>query len=110
MRSAAHQAPLPWRLQPVSGQVDVVVIERLAVDAVARRGDPGGDLAALEDRLHKRADIGLVHVGLARLTLALLPLMRAQFPPVRAGLDRGERSDAAVERYVRQPQPVRQPG
>src|SRR5439155_21860628 len=37
-----------------SDQVDVVVVERLAVDTVPGRGDPGGDLAPLVYRLHQR--------------------------------------------------------
>src|SRR5580704_4481537 len=51
----------PWPLP--SGQVDVVVVERLPVDAVARRGDPGRDLAPLVYRLHERSHVGFVHVG-----------------------------------------------
>src|SRR5215469_1905251 len=92
------------------GQVNVVVVERLAVDAVPRRGDPRGDLASLVDRLHQRADVGLVHVGGQPLALALPPVVRAQLFPVRSGLDPGECAHLPVQCHVRQPQPLRQPG
>src|SRR5215469_11966252 len=92
------------------GQVNVVVVERLAVDAVPRRGDPRGDLASLVDRLHQRADVCPVHVGGQPLALTLLPVVRAELLPVRAGLDRAERAHLPVEGHVRQPQPLRQPG
>ena len=42
-----------------SGQVDVVVVERLADDPGPGRRDPGCDLAALVGRLHERTDVGL---------------------------------------------------
>src|ERR1700758_5264545 len=61
-RSSAT-ASITHRAAPGSGEVNVVVVERLAVDAVARRCDPCGDLAPLVHRLHQRPHVGLVHVG-----------------------------------------------
>src|SRR5262245_49969997 len=75
LRAPVGAAPASGSLMRASssglGQVNVVVVERLAVDAVPRRGDPRGDLASLVDRLHQRADVGLVHVGGQPLALAL---------------------------------------
>src|SRR6266516_2565555 len=92
------------------GEVDVVVVERFAVDALPGRGDPGGDLAALVYRLHERADVALVHPGRQPLALAALPFVGGDHLPVRCGLDAGQRADAAVERDVWQLQPPRQAG
>src|ERR1700739_4793097 len=82
------------------GQMDVVVIERLAVDAVARRGDPGRDLSPLNDRLKERADRGFAPPGRQPLAAAALPLVRAELLPVGGRLDAGERADVPVERGV----------
>src|ERR1700733_8117763 len=82
------------------GQVHVVVVERLAVDPVARGGDPGSDLATLVHRVHQGTDKCFVGVGGQPLPLAALPLVRGELLPRRRGLDGGERADLAVERDV----------
>src|SRR6516162_10791833 len=87
-------------------EANVVEVERLAVDAVARRCDPCGDLAPLVHRLHQRPHVGLVHVGGQPLALAALPLLRRDLLAVRGGLDPGERADLAVEGDVRKLQPL----
>src|ERR1700726_4653889 len=66
---------------PGSDQVDVVVVERLAVDAVARRGNPCRDLAPFVHRLHQRSHICLVDIGRQPLTAAALPFLRGQLLP-----------------------------
>src|SRR6202044_3272249 len=109
-RAACTCASMSGRPSSMSDQVDVVVVERLAVDAVTRRRDPGRDLAAFVDRLHQRADMDLVHVGRQPLALAPLPLLARDELAARGGLDARERADLAVEGDVRQPQPLVEPG
>src|SRR6266496_14529 len=72
------------------GEVDVVVVEGFAVDALPGRGDPGGDLAPFVDRLHERSDVGLVDVGRQPVALAALPLVGGDHLPVRCRLDAGQ--------------------
>src|SRR6266540_60631 len=93
-----------------SGEVDVVVVERLAVDALPGRRDPGRDLAALVHGPHQRPHVGLVDVGGQPGALAPRPLLGGDALAVRCGLDAGERADLTVESDVRQPQPLRQAG
>src|SRR5215471_4845343 len=87
-------------------EVNVVVVEWLAVDAVARRCDPCGNLAPLVHRLHQGPNVCLVHVRGQPLALAALPLLGRDLLAVRGGLDPGERADLAVEGDVRQLQPL----
>src|SRR5262245_27301200 len=44
----------------ISGKVHILVVEGLAVDRVARRGDPGGDLARVVHGSHQRPHVRLV--------------------------------------------------
>src|SRR6516164_12747 len=105
-RTTATGAARSITAAPGSGEVHVVEVERLAVDAVARRRDPCGNLAPLVHRLHQRPNVRLVHVGGQPLALAALPLFRRELLAVRGGLDRGERTDLAVEGDVRQLEPA----
>src|SRR5215469_16890017 len=91
-------------------EMDVVVAERLAVNPASGRGEPGGDLAALVDRLHERTDERLVGVRREPLALAPPPLASGQHLAFGRRLDGRERANLAVECDVRQRQPMRQPG
>src|SRR5260370_3229563 len=92
-----------------SGEVNVVVVERLAVDAVLGRGDPGRDLAPLVHRLHQRPHVGLVHLGRQPLALAALPFLGREHLARRRGLDPRGRADLAVEPDARKVQPLPHP-
>ena len=94
---------LPGRVVAGSGEVHVLVLERLSVDAVARWRDPGGDLSALVDRPHQGSDVGLVNVGGQPRRLALRPLVSGDPNAVGRCLDPLERADLPVEGDVRQP-------
>src|SRR5215469_638439 len=75
--AAALQLAVILARRPL-GEVDVVVVERLAVDAVAGWRDPGGNLPALVDRLHEGPHVCLVHVGRQPLAAPGLPLAGAE--------------------------------
>src|SRR5262245_9967725 len=90
--------------------MDVLVVERLAVDALAGRRDPGSDLAALVDGLHERAYVRFVDVGGQAAALAAVPVGGGAPLTLGCGLDTGERADSAVERDMRQAKPLWQAG
>jgi len=54
LRDHIRHAGPPCRRVGASGEVDVLVLEGLAVDALGRWGDPAGDLARFVDRPHPR--------------------------------------------------------
>src|ERR1700678_2241556 len=60
------------------GEVDVVVVERLAVDAGTGRCDPCRNLAPFVYRLHQRPHVGLVDIGRQPSAAAALPLLRGK--------------------------------
>src|SRR5882672_12731828 len=90
--------------------MDIVVVERLVVNAVAGWCDPARYLAAFVHRPHQRTHMGLVDVGRQPLTLAPSPFVGRQLLAVRRRLDAGERTDFPVERDTGQLQPALHPG
>ena len=105
----AHSDP-PRPVEVLLGQMDVLVVHGLVVDALHRGSDPGGHLPGLVDRAHERAHVGLV-------ALARQPAVAVRLPHVRADeLARGrdvvarEQPDVPVEPDVRQREPAVDPG
>src|SRR5204863_2748347 len=98
--------PYPLRLRSAGGQLDILEIAGLAVDARAWRRDPRCEAAGLGDRPHQALDEQIVGGGRQELVAAPLPLLLAQQLAVRIRVDRGELADAAVECDMRQPDAV----
>ena len=93
------------------GQVHVVVVERLAVDAVARAGrSRPRSCPARGPAASATARRSCPRRSAATRRLRRRHSSAVSRSPVRGGLDRGERADLAVERDVRQLQPLRQAG
>src|SRR5262245_26622170 len=90
--------------------MDILVIERLSVDALSRRCDPAGDLATVVYRSHQGAHVHPVDVGRQPLTLAPRPFLGRYPFAVGTRFDGCECTDLAIEGDVRQPQPHRQAG
>src|SRR4051794_20160985 len=97
-------------MKGLSAEAHVLEIDRLAVDADRRRGDPVGELAGLDDASHQRRDEGPIFIARQPLALVRLPLSLVDYPPVGRHADAGERADLAVERLVRHDEALRQPG
>src|SRR6185369_7520596 len=94
----------------VSAEADVLEIDRLAIDADRGRRDPAGELAGLDDAAHQRADERAVGRARQPFGLVRLPLVLADDAPLGRHADAGERADLAVERLVRDDEPLRQAG
>src|SRR5262249_11850374 len=106
----SHSAPLGSRASQRSGPSEltplhVLEVERLAVDAFRRRGDPAGDLAALVARHHQAPDV--LAVGGARQPVGDAPLVlrRGDQVPVDVEGHAGVKADGAVEALRGQAQP-----
>src|SRR5262249_50061212 len=89
-----------------SAPLHVLEIERLAVDAFCRRGDPVCDLAALVDRLHEAFDV--LAVGGARQPVGhpTLVLLGGDELAVDVEGHPGVEADRAVEALRGQAQPL----
>src|SRR6185295_11095129 len=123
-RSPPPRAIMPWEYIPSGGpkllgtigsgtvsllpgagaQLDVLELDRLAVDPPRRRRDPAGELAGLHDGLHQRGHVGLVLRRGQPLVLAGVPLGLAHHAAVRRHPQLAEVADGAVEGAVGQSQ------
>src|SRR2546422_3872744 len=83
---------------------DVLEVDGVAVDPAGGRGDPAGDLARLDDRLHGALDAFLGVLGREPVAVARGPVRLADDAPVRSDADLGEAADGPVESPVRQGQ------
>src|SRR5438270_2115500 len=87
--------PYPLRLRSAGGQLHVLEIARLAIDAGARRRDPRCEAAGLGDRPHQALDEQIVGGVRQELIAPPLPFLGAQQIAVGIGMNRGELADAA---------------
>src|SRR5262245_29204879 len=96
-------ATAPLLARP-GAQLDVLELDRLAVDAARRRRDPARELAGLGDRLHQRRHVDLVVGRRQPRVLAGVPLRLADDAAVRGDAQLRAVADRAVEAAVRQRQ------
>src|SRR5215469_343129 len=117
--SSPAGAVMPWEYMPSAGpssfevtalggmrlsEPDVRELDRLAVDAAGRRGNPARELAGLGHRVHETLHVGLVLLGGQPLAVSGIPLRLADHAAVRRHLRLGERADGPMEAAVRQGQ------
>src|SRR5215831_8705061 len=113
--SSPAGAVMPWEYMPSAGEVtalggmrlsepDVRELDRLAVDAAGRRGNPARELAGLGHRVHETLHVGLVLLGGQPLAAPGIPLRLADHAAVRRHARFREHADGPVEAAVRQGQ------
>src|SRR5215470_10827361 len=110
-------AVMPWEYMPSAGpssfevtalggmrlsEPDVRELDRLAVDAAGRRGNPARELAGLGHRVHETLHVGLVLLGGQPLAAPGIPLRLADHAAVRRHARFREHADGPVEAAVRQ--------
>src|SRR5919108_5141796 len=79
------------------GEVDVLVLKGLVVDAPRRWCDPAGDLSGLVDRAHERPNVGLVRLAREPLVAVGLPDVPADQVALGGDVVAGEEADVPVE-------------
>src|SRR5215472_11256846 len=88
-----------------SGQMNVGVVEWLAIDAVPRRGHPTGYLAPLVDGPHQRPHEREILVGGQPVGPAALPRGLVDDGALRRDVAAGVQPDRPVETGMRQREP-----
>src|SRR5271169_56527 len=89
-------------IRRVSAESHVLEFDRLAVDTHRGWRDPAGELARLANPPHQRGNVRAVVRGRQPLALVPTPFRRVDDAAVEPDVCAGERTDAAVERLVRQ--------
>src|SRR5712692_7500569 len=86
------------------GEPDVLEVDGLAVDPAGGRGDPAGELARLDHRLHETLDVFLVVLGGQPVAVTRVPLGLADDAPIRRHAHLPEAADGPMESPMRQGQ------
>src|SRR6266849_1075297 len=86
------------------GEPDVLEVDGLAVDPAGGRGQPAGELARLDHRLHQALNVLLVILGGQPVAVARVPLRLADDAPVGRHAHLPEAADGPVKGPVRQGQ------